>query len=104
MKFRTALYNALNAAPTWEDGQNQLAAALSKPSVTNTALINFAEAHVKATLGIPPNASVDWSTGECVKMDGTKSATTINWATILADLEQFLPVLLQILMTIIPAL
>jgi len=103
MDFKTALYNQLNDLKVWSPGQNLLWTILSNPypSAHQTATITHMELMTRVKLGIPLNASVNWSQGSGFRDAKGAVVATIDWASILADIEQWLPTILSLIGTII---
>jgi hypothetical protein len=101
MRFSTAYVGELKACSTPNNNHTAVMqidatseAALPCKAQFWTSLENAALGY----LGLSPGTAVDWSpTTPCAAKKGVKANGTIDWAGLLAFLEQLLPILLPLI-------
>jgi hypothetical protein len=92
MDFSTALYGQLQGLSNWTPHQGFLARRI-EASPCGDSTVGVVEQAVRAKIGIDPDCDYDWSSLPAAK----PGAATIDWAAILAFIEQLLPIILPLL-------
>src|SRR5580658_7447020 len=104
MNFEEAIYNQLNGMQgPFTIRQSRLFSMLSNPATPKSmAVVARLEHNVRTEMGIPQTAAVDWSTMPPTVAGMQTKIKTIDWVSILALIEQWLPELLAFFGITIP--
>jgi hypothetical protein len=108
MTFQNAVYQKLQEMPLWSDIHAQLAREIESVTAGQTSpAAGVLEQAVTVKLGLAPGSVIDWTpqNGRILPnttvvrhlINDTEMETAIDWAAILAFIEQLLPLIMPFL-------
>jgi hypothetical protein len=108
--FQNALYQQLQALPAWSDVHASLARQIEQaPAGQTSPAAGVLEQAVIVQLGLAPGSVIDWTSQEGRILPGktvvlvissgkpAPTETAIDWAGILAFIEELLPIIMPFL-------